>query len=295
MKSGSASDSVTVTGDQKSAPKITFKKGISAKSEQRSVLITGSGEKAQEGSAVTIAFTAYNGTSGDPISDPVGYDTSQDPYLAQLGPNSSLPLFNEAIECLQAGSRVAYVAPAATAFGGESNLSQTGLTKSDSVVMVADVLKVVPQPAISKADGAAQQPAANFPTVKLAGDGTPTITLPKTQSLGKTTTDLEVLKKGTGATVKDGDVVTAHYIGMDWTTGKVFDSSWSRGKPSPFLTDQVVSGFTKALVGHTVGSQIEAVIPPAEGYGSQGNSQAGIGATDTLVFVVDILGTTAAR
>jgi FKBP-type peptidyl-prolyl cis-trans isomerase len=31
------------------------------------------------------------------------------------------------------------------------------------------------------------------------------------------------------------------------------------------------------------------VIPPAEGYGSTGSSQAGIKGTDTLVFVVDII------
>jgi peptidylprolyl isomerase len=32
------------------------------------------------------------------------------------------------------------------------------------------------------------------------------------------------------------------------------------------------------------------VIPPSDGYGSAGQSQAGIKGTDTLVFVVDILG-----
>ena len=31
------------------------------------------------------------------------------------------------------------------------------------------------------------------------------------------------------------------------------------------------------------------VIPPDKGYGSTGNSEAGISGTDTLVFVVDIL------
>jgi peptidylprolyl isomerase len=54
----------------------------------------------------------------------------------------------------------------------------------------------------------------------------------------------------------------------------------------------VVPGFKKALVGQTVGSQVVAVIPPADGYGSDGNSQAGIKGTDTLVFVIDILNTT---
>jgi peptidylprolyl isomerase len=32
------------------------------------------------------------------------------------------------------------------------------------------------------------------------------------------------------------------------------------------------------------------VVPPAEGYGTKGNPQAKIKGTDTLVFVVDILG-----
>jgi peptidylprolyl isomerase len=31
------------------------------------------------------------------------------------------------------------------------------------------------------------------------------------------------------------------------------------------------------------------VVPPDKGYGATGQPQAGIGATDTLVFVVDIL------
>ncbi|MEO6309178.1 MAG: FKBP-type peptidyl-prolyl cis-trans isomerase, partial [Leifsonia sp.] len=50
----------------------------------------------------------------------------------------------------------------------------------------------------------------------------------------------------------------------------------------------------KALVGQAVGSQVIAVIPPADGYGEAGVPNAGIGGTDTLVFVVDILGTTPA-
>jgi peptidylprolyl isomerase len=40
-----------------------------------------------------------------------------------------------------------------------------------------------------------------------------------------------------------------------------------------------------------VGSLVIAVIPPADGSGAGGNSQAGIKGTDTLIFVVDILDT----
>ena len=38
-----------------------------------------------------------------------------------------------------------------------------------------------------------------------------------------------------------------------------------------------------------MGSRVLAVIPPEEGYGKSGNSQAGVTANDTLVFVVDMI------
>ncbi len=43
-------------------------------------------------------------------------------------------------------------------------------------------------------------------------------------------------------------------------------------------------------MGQTVGSRVVVAIPPELGYGKEGNPQAGIKGTDTLYFVVDILG-----
>ena len=43
------------------------------------------------------------------------------------------------------------------------------------------------------------------------------------------------------------------------------------------------------LAGQKVGSQVMLVIPPADAYGEAGAPNAGIGATDTLVFVIDLL------
>jgi peptidylprolyl isomerase len=51
-----------------------------------------------------------------------------------------------------------------------------------------------------------------------------------------------------------------------------------------------VPGWDQGLVGEKVGSRVILEIPPALGYGKQGNEQAGIKGTDTLFFVVDILG-----
>ena len=52
----------------------------------------------------------------------------------------------------------------------------------------------------------------------------------------------------------------------------------------------MISGWDKTLVGQKVGSRLILAIPPEEGYGKKGQPTAGIKGTDTLYFVVDILG-----
>jgi len=91
--------------------------------------------------------------------------------------------------------------------------------------------------------------------------------------------------------VKSGQNLAVQYTGVIWRTGKVFDSSWSRNQPFTTVIGkgQVIKGWDTGLVGQTVGSRVLLVVPPAQGYGTAGASQAGIKGTDTLVFVVDIL------
>jgi peptidylprolyl isomerase len=89
--------------------------------------------------------------------------------------------------------------------------------------------------------------------------------------------------------VKSGQNLVVQYTGMLWRNGQVFDSSWSRGRPSGISLNQVITGWKTGLAGQTVGSRVLLVIPPADGYGKAGQSQAGIKGTDTLVFAVDIL------
>jgi peptidylprolyl isomerase len=72
---------------------------------------------------------------------------------------------------------------------------------------------------------------------------------------------------------------------------KPFDESYSTN-PASFAigTGGVIKGWDQALVGKTVGSRVLIAIPPKLGYGEEGNKNAGIKGTDTLYFVVDILG-----
>ena len=93
--------------------------------------------------------------------------------------------------------------------------------------------------------------------------------------------------------MKKGQLLIAQYEGVIWRNDKVFDSTWKNGTPAGFEigVGQVVKGWDDGLVGKRVGSQVVLVVPPADGYGKSGSSTAGIKGTDTLVFVVDILGT----
>ncbi|MFI1682668.1 MULTISPECIES: FKBP-type peptidyl-prolyl cis-trans isomerase [unclassified Streptomyces] len=112
---------------------------------------------------------------------------------------------------------------------------------------------------------------------------------------GKPSSDLAVktLIEGKGKEVVKGDYLQANYLGQIWATAKVFDNSYDRGNPTvfPIGTGQVIPGWDQALVGKKLDSRVELAIPPKMGYGEEGNKQAGIKGSDTLVFVVDLVGT----
>lgn len=97
------------------------------------------------------------------------------------------------------------------------------------------------------------------------------------------------LEEGTGAEAKAGDEITVQYVGVNYKTGKEFDSSWSRSEPFTFTLGEgfVIPGWEEGFEGMKVGGRRELVIPPDLGYGSTGSPPA-IPPNETLVFVVDL-------
>lgn len=127
-----------------------------------------------------------------------------------------------------------------------------------------------------------------LPTVSGAFGTTPKITFPG--SSAPTTLKTKVLKQGTGAVVKSGQLLVANYVGQIWG-GKVFDSSFARHLASsfPIGLGKVIPGWDDTLVGEHAGTRLLLVVPPVDGYGPTGNPQAGITGKDTLVFVIDVI------
>lgn len=147
-------------------------------------------------------------------------------------------------------------------------------------------------PASPSASASETEPTASgeLPTVSGRFGEPPEVAIPD----GAPPADLvvKVLSKGKGPQVASGEIVVVDYVGLRWEDGQTFDSSFDRGSPAGFTigTGSVIPGWDKALVGVPAGSRLLLVLPPDEAYGDNPPEGAPIQAGDTLVFVVDVLG-----
>lgn len=277
---GAAAQSVKLSGDFGAKPEVTFDTPLTIDTTSRVVAIAGDGEIAQAGDTVQADYLLFNAKTGDLVG---GTEFTE-------GTPQSLPL-NESIitgivktiQCSAVGSRVVGALTAADAWGAEGS-AQLGIEPDTAIVVVADVVGIAAPP-LARADGEDQPPVDGMPTVVLDDTGAPTITIPATAP--PLEFQLAVLKKGDGEEVPEGANVIVHYTGVNWNTGVIFDSSWERGEPATFNTREVIGGFTAALEGQTIGSQVLVVIPPDQ---LGDTPPAGVTAGETVVYVVDILG-----
>jgi FKBP-type peptidyl-prolyl cis-trans isomerase len=279
---GDSSAAVTVTGTFGEKPEVSFPTPLEPTETQCTEIVEGSGPLLEEGQLALTGLAAFNGTTGDEIQVTGFGDEDGVPLVVNA--SATMPGIAKGLGCAREGSRVAVVVPEKDGFGPNGNPA-SGVQPGDSIVFVLDVQRAFP----ARADGAAQLTRDGFPAVVLAPDGRPGITVPK-QDPPKSLQQ-ETLLAGSGEVVEDGDTVVVNYTGVLWNEGTVFDSSWENGAPTTFTvgTDaQVIPGFSKAIVGQKVGSQVGVIIPPSEGYGDQENQT--VPANSTLFFVVDILG-----
>ncbi|PWD52001.1 peptidylprolyl isomerase [Serinibacter arcticus] len=130
---------------------------------------------------------------------------------------------------------------------------------------------------------------STLPTASGTFGDKPVLTFPETAAPAEL--EVVVLEQGTGEEVRAGQSIDVNYYGQVWN-GAMFDNSYDRGSSIqfPIGVGAVISGWDDSLVGKQIGSRVLVSIPPHLGYGERGMPAAGIGGTDTLVFVVDIIG-----
>jgi peptidylprolyl isomerase len=282
---GGKVDGVTVSGEQGKEPVVKIDTPLKVTKSACRILIPGTGTAARTGDTVVLRYDFFNARTGKAFDS--SYARAADATLVLS--KAFLTNIPTGLLGTKAGGRVVTTVSPADGYGPQGGQATYGIEKDDSLVFVADIVKVLP--ALAKASGEAVAPVAGQPTVVLGSDGAPTITMPPGVA-APTTLVVQPLIKGSGAPITTGQTVTVNYTGAVWATGKVLDSSWKAGRePTSFPIGgaKVIAGWDKGLLGQTIGSQVLLIIPPADGYGAAGAPSAGITATDTLVFVVDIL------
>lgn len=318
-------EGVKISATAGKAPTITYPDDFAPEKVEIEVLKEGKGPKADEETAVKAHVWISNSVDDKVVFNT--YDEGQEALELIVG--DVLPGISKGLEGQQEGAVVAVTGPASELFT-EYGYPEWGIGNGDAVVVRTELLEVydekgtadvvkrqkdaqeaaekaqkdaeaaqkkaagakekAQESALKSATGTKVKPAAWAPKVTFGGE------VPKISFAGtpKPTDKLLVTETivGKGKKVAVGDAVVVKYVGQVHGADQPFDSSYSRGADEvlPFTAGagEMIQGFDTAVQGKRVGSRLIVQIPPALGYGEAG--QGDIKGTDTMVFVIDIVG-----
>ncbi len=130
--------------------------------------------------------------------------------------------------------------------------------------------------------GGSSDPLASAPTIA------------KSSAPAPVTVETKDLIIGKGPTATANSYVAINYVGANYATGKVFDSSWINKKPAHLALASVIPGVRTGMLGMHVGSRRQIIVPASLGYGATGQKPL-VAPNETLTFVIDLLSTTKLR
>lgn len=275
-------DDVTVEGETGAAPTVTFDQPFDVSAPVARVETEGTGDPLEKGQEIQMNYVALAGDDGSQL---VSTWENGTPETLMFADDALVPVLAEAFTGQKVGARLLFAVPRTEAQAA-TELSPE-IAAAPATVMALEIVSA----GFPRAEGEAVEPPEGLPTVELAENGEPEITVPE----GATEPDelvVQPLIKGDGPEVESGQQVRMHYKGALWD-GTVFDQSWGgppfgTTQPLTIGTGSVIEGWDEGLVGQTVGSQVLLVIPPEMGYGAEGAGE-DIPGDATLVFVVDII------
>ncbi|WP_067429554.1 FKBP-type peptidyl-prolyl cis-trans isomerase [Nocardioides jensenii] len=273
------SGTVTVAGTFGAEPKVTFEGDYQRSTTKATVLTEGKGEAVATGDTVVANLYIANGFNGEQAAS-----TWDEGGATLIGiTDSTVPGIRDAIVGQSVGSRVQVEAAPKDAFGDGGN-EGIAIAPGDPVVFVVDIVSKLADPISSKASD--QKPGQ--PKIVQKDDQVTGFDFTGTAKKAPTTTQAFTIIQGDGPKITKNSKLAVRYLGQVWGGKKPFDENYSKDLQPLALAD-TVAGWRKMLPGMRIGSRVLLYVPPADGYGAKGKGK-DIKGTDTMVFVIDILG-----
>ena len=270
---------VTVTGEVNPTiePTVDFTPPLTVTQTSRKVVAPGTGAEVTATDEVEFAYVLYAGSTHDKLDSSYG-KTNARFTLAEITKGLARGFVGTKV-----GDRLVIAIAPADGFGDSvSQFGKENVDASTTIVMVADVVRVIP----SMAEGTPVTPPADLPVVTYDDKKVPT-GFTVSNPTPPADTIVQPLIQGTGAPLTPGMNVKMQYVGATLADGKVFQTSWtSQAFETQIGVGKLITGWDEGLIGQTVGSRVLLVIPAAKAYGDEPTGGQPAGA---LIFVVDIL------
>jgi peptidylprolyl isomerase len=276
----------TATGTFGQKPTLTFPSSTPPPSLQRETLSEGTGPAAAAGDWLTVNYLGQ--IWGGKVFDN-SYD-KKTTFPFQIG-GQVVSGWSVGLTGVKEGSRVLLSLPPADGYGASGN-SGAGISGTDTIVFVIDVVKVYKSTDGGQKDAVVQKLPAGLPTVTGAPGSEPKISVGS--AAAPSGTKAYVIAKGTGPAVVEGNIL-AQLVVTDWA-GSQTSSTWGKASATDTsqkgLTElQVVKSTASApsptgdLVGIPVGSRVLLLLP-ATTDSSTGQQQSAAAAVIDIVAQV---------
>ena len=283
---GDKISNLSVSGAFGSEPKVTVDKAITASKPTTQVISAGDGNPVEANKKAMFNIYLAKGSDGKKLYSSTDQGT---PTQVNMTENEFFKVIIDGLVGKPRGSRVAIAATVKDVWGA-AGAPQLKLKSTDTVLFVIDVLSVQPKDVIDAPKGKTVAAPADSPVVKESAGKVTGLDFSKAPKKAPTKLKVIPLVEGDGPAAKAGRLVTFNYYGAVWGSKKPFDSSFSRGAPTPFGVGVkgLIPAWDKVIPGLKRGSRVLIIAPPGDAYGAR--AQQGIPANSTLTFVVDVLG-----
>lgn len=223
----------------------------------------GSGPEAVNGDTVIVDYVGVRSKDG------VEFDNSYDrfePFPVVLGEGGVIPGWDQGLLGTQAGERLQIDIPSELAYGDQPRGDIIGA--NEALTFLIDVRAVIQPPDPADAPTEAGVPASE----------------------GATETTFDDLRDGDGEELQQGQTGVVNYVLYRGDDLSSLESSWTATPVQVSTATGGFPGFVKGLPGMKVGGRRAIIVPPADGFGPDGNPDLGLPAGTDMILVVDLLG-----